>query len=429
MRTKVANAAAPESLAAMTEAWLVQRGGWVTPPLPPPLRSMYDAERARLRYRGDVTLCATTVGVTAIFYPLLAASLPDGRGSGGMYLFRVIYLGLLAPVSVLSLIVMLFKPKPVWRELAMAAPSLPAMLMWAYVFAGGPGNFTVLFVAGMLMVMLFVIISVPLRFGVAVAWMAAAQILFATAIARAANLSRPLQFDSMAIGLTCGAYMLLANRRMHDEQQFAFVLTLRERLRREALAEKNQALDDLVQCDSLTGLASRRAYDSWLDSLWSQAACGGVAAVGLIMIDVDHFKLYNDYYGHPGGDSCLAAVGACLREQLRGTSDKVARIGGEEFAVLLPGVALGQCGEIAERLRLAIAGLELPNPGHGMGKVVTISCGCASLRVEEAAPRDLCAAADSALYQAKTSGRNLVCLGDFVPRKFVGVSAAAAERK
>jgi diguanylate cyclase (GGDEF)-like protein len=425
MRISVAKAAAPESLASLAEAWLVQRGGWLTPRLPPLLRSMYDAEKGQLHHRSDVAVCVVSLALTAIFYPVLVAGVSNGPLARGPHALGMLYLGLLAPATLVSLIVVLSKPKPVWRELAMAAPSLPAMLICAQLFVGGAVDATIGFVAGTLTVMMFVVINVPLRSGLAVAWMAVAQAFFAGAILRAPDLSRDLRFDLISIGLTCGVYMLLACRRLHDEQQFGFVLALRERLRREALTAQNRALDDLVQSDSLTGLASRRAYDNWLDALWAQAASRGTATVGLIMIDVDHFKAYNDYHGHPGGDACLAAVGTCLREQLRGTSDQVARIGGEEFAVLLPGVALTQCGDIAERLRLAISALELPNPGYGMDTVVTISCGCASLRVCDAAPRDLCATADAALYQAKTSGRNAVCLGEFVQRNFVGVIAGS----
>ncbi len=425
MRITVSDAAAPEKLASIAEAWLEQRNGWLTPLLPPLLRSMYQAEKGRLHYRSDVALCVVSLAIMAIFVPAVVAGVWNGHLARGRIALAVLYLGVLAPATLLSLVVVLFKPKPVWRELAMGAPSLPAMLICTQVLVGGPPEATIGFVVAMMMVMLFVIINVPLRSGFAVAWMAAAQIMFASAIVHAPDLSRNLQFDLISIGLTCGVYMLLASRRLHDEQQFGFVLALRERLRREALATQNRALDDLVQSDSLTGLASRRAYDSWLDGLWAQAASSGIAAVGLIMIDVDYFKRYNDYFGHPAGDSCLATIGACLREQLRGTSDQVARIGGEEFAVLLPGVALTQCGDIAERLRLAILALELPNPGHGVGEVVTICCGCASLPVADAAPRDLCAAADAALYQAKASGRNVVCLGDFPERNFIGVSAVS----
>ncbi len=131
---------------------------------------------------------------------------------------------------------------------------------------------------------------------------------------------------------------------------------------------------------------------------------------------MDRFKAYNDFYGHPSGDACLQAIARCLREQLRGTSDRVARIGGEEFSVVLPGLDGELCADVAERLRAAVAALELPHLDNEHGRIVTISCGAASLlATEPMSPRDLVAAADAALYHAKQTGRNRVCLADTVP--------------
>jgi diguanylate cyclase (GGDEF)-like protein len=273
------------------------------------------------------------------------------------------------------------------------------------------------------------VVGVHLRFDLAAGWMVAAQIMFAVGVFTkhdgASTVSEDFQFELMLMYLTCGAYMLLVNWRMHREQQRGFAFSLREQLRRNTLTAQNRTLDEMTKRDALTGLANRRAYDSWLQALWTEAASCGLGTVGLIMLDVDHFKPYNDFYGHPAGDLCLATVGTALREQLRGTSDQVARIGGEEFAVLLPGVALAQCGDIAERLRTAISAMELPHLGHGIEQVVTISCGCASVEVPSAKPQDLCAAADAALYQAKQTGRNRVCLGEMAARAAAGSHSTA----
>jgi diguanylate cyclase (GGDEF)-like protein len=266
---------------------------------------------------------------------------------------------------------------------------------------------TALFIAGTLTLMLMTTVTMHLRFAVAVAWMVAAQALFATGVA--AQEAGP---GLAVIVMACGAQMLFVNRRMHGEQRRDFMFSVHEQVRRDMLAEQNRALDKLARHDALTGLANRRAYDSWLESLWSQVASNGADVAGLIMLDVDHFKSYNDFYGHPAGDGCLASVAACLREQLRGTSDQIARIGGEEFAVVLPGVTLAQCSDIAERLRLSILAMDVPHAGQGTGQVLTISCGCASMELCGNAPRDLCAAADAALYQAKQSGRNRVCVAE-----------------
>ena len=176
------------------------------------------------------------------------------------------------------------------------------------------------------------------------------------------------------------------------------------------LALANGELAALAGRDALTGLANRRSYDAWMLLHWGRAADTG-NAVGLVVIDIDFFKQYNDHYGHAAGDACLRSVAGALRDSLRGTTDYVARLGGEEFVALLLGPAAAQIGEVAERLRIAVAALELPHAGSGRGKTVTVSCGAAGGAVTEGVlPASLFEAADKALYQAKRTGRNRVCL-------------------
>jgi diguanylate cyclase (GGDEF)-like protein len=213
------------------------------------------------------------------------------------------------------------------------------------------------------------------------------------------------------------AYAMFGNWRLETEIRRSYALSLRERLARQHLAQHNAELDDLAARDALTGLANRRTYDQWLRTYWAGARHGN-APIGLVVIDIDHFKRFNDYYGHAAGDRCLQAVAECLRDQSRGTSDHVARLGGEEFAVLLPaigvpGIGLDTCGDVAERLRAAVAALELPHLAGDPGGIVTVSCGAASVTVgEDMSAEDLFAAADAALYAAKRAGRNCVRLGE-----------------
>lgn len=193
--------------------------------------------------------------------------------------------------------------------------------------------------------------------------------------------------------------------------RLGYLLTLREQLRRQDLSFRNRELDEMARLDKLTGIANRRAYDSWLEAAWHHAGLQG-GCLGMIMVDVDRFKDYNDFYGHAAGDSCLQAIVRCLGEQLRGTSDFLARFGGEEFVVLLPAQDMQVCADIAERLRLAVADLELPHIGLGASGIVTISAGVASeISAAGTGPATLFAMADAALFQAKQQGRNQVCIG------------------
>jgi diguanylate cyclase (GGDEF)-like protein len=425
MRAILGEPAESESLASLAEAWLAQHGSWMKPRLPPRLRALYEAEKGPLRFRSDVTMCAAAIPIAVIFFALLHDSL---RGAYPM--FDTLYLGILLPALVLSLIVVLCRPKPMLRELALGTPTLLALAALTYLGIVGHADGGVLYVAAALMLMLLTVVGGHLRFDLAIGWTLAAQIMFAVGVSGAAigphAIHKNFQFELMLIYATCGVYMLMVNWRMHGEQQRSFAFSLREQLRRNALTAQNRTLDEMTRRDALTGLANRRAYDSWLQALWAEAASCGLGTVGLIMLDVDHFKSYNDFYGHPAGDGCLATVGTVLREQLRGTSDQVARIGGEEFAVLLPDVELAQCADIAERLRLAISAIELPHLGHGAEQVVTISCGCAAVKVQGAQPQDLCAAADAALYEAKQTGRNRVCLGELASHAQAGAPSTAA---
>ena len=128
------------------------------------------------------------------------------------------------------------------------------------------------------------------------------------------------------------------------------------------------------------------------------------------MMDVDHFKAYNDHYGHPKGDTCLQQIAALLRRQLRRPGDLVARFGGEEFVAVLHDTALPQAVAAAERVRAGVQQLGLPHAASPTGAQVTISIGVSSLLPQASAdgPPALIAASDAALYQAKSQGRNQV---------------------
>jgi len=155
--------------------------------------------------------------------------------------------------------------------------------------------------------------------------------------------------------------------------------------------------------DPLTGLPNRRAFEEDLAREVARAARGG-GPLAVVMLDVDRFKVVNDGYGHAVGDVVLRAVAARAQGAVR-AGDVVARLGGEELGVLLPGADLSCAAEVAERIRAALAALPVDAGGHALS--VTASLGCATFAPGEA-PEALVARADARLYDAKRDGRNLV---------------------
>lgn len=177
---------------------------------------------------------------------------------------------------------------------------------------------------------------------------------------------------------------------------------------RDELQQVNRVLEVIALQDSLTGLPNRRRFDATLDSEFRRALRDR-SMLALLMIDVDCFKQYNDIYGHPAGDECLKQIGAVILACRRRPGDLVARHGGEEFAVVLPGTDQAGALAVAEQIRAAVFALQIRHNGHDAG-VVTISIG-----VEAVAPEhgtndilQLLRHADQALYTAKSSGRNCI---------------------
>jgi len=177
--------------------------------------------------------------------------------------------------------------------------------------------------------------------------------------------------------------------------------------REHGLRSANRQLSTLAAVDSLTKLPNRRSFDAALEDEWERAYEQGWP-VALMMIDVDHFKQYNDHYGHLVGDRCLELVGEALSATVPTKADFAARYGGEEFALLLPATALRAALNAAERLRATVEQLDIPHEKADRGHV-TISVGVASLMpTDKNTAQDLIEAADAGLYEAKRLGRNTV---------------------
>jgi diguanylate cyclase (GGDEF)-like protein/PAS domain S-box-containing protein len=163
----------------------------------------------------------------------------------------------------------------------------------------------------------------------------------------------------------------------------------------------------LARTDALTGLANRRRFDEYLELEWARAARDRTE-LAVILVDVDHFKKFNDQYGHPAGDIALQEVAEILDGQARRPGDLVARYGGEEFVLLLPNTDAGGAGRMAERIRNGLAKRKLPHSQNDPFGYVTVSLGIATKRPSEihAGSEALLKNADDALYRAKALGRD-----------------------
>ncbi len=184
-----------------------------------------------------------------------------------------------------------------------------------------------------------------------------------------------------------------------------FIGIVRDISERRLLEEQLQRLSTL---DGLTEIGNRRLFDQVLDNEWKRSMRDQIP-ISLIMLDIDFFKLYNDTYGHQGGDTCLKQLAKALKDCVQRPADLVARYGGEEFAVILPETMLPGASKLAEAICLSIENLNIEHAKNSASPYVTVSLGVATLTPKHGVLcEQIIAKADKALYQAKESGRNQV---------------------
>jgi diguanylate cyclase (GGDEF)-like protein len=178
----------------------------------------------------------------------------------------------------------------------------------------------------------------------------------------------------------------------------AVTVFLAHEINRRAAAENK--LEELATTDALTGLKNRRKFDATMDAEWRRCA-RQQESLALLMIDADHFKAYNDTFGHQAGDQVLIGIAICISDSVQRAGDCAARYGGEEFAVLLPGLSSTDALEVAEKIRLKV------QQWSGDGEINTVSIGVASMTpIATLEWSELVRVADKALYAAKANGRN-----------------------
>ncbi|WP_456268500.1 GGDEF domain-containing protein [Kushneria sp. AK178] len=223
-----------------------------------------------------------------------------------------------------------------------------------------------------------------------------------------------LQLHNLMIAIVIIGPALFANRTLENERRRHFLLLEREASRKRQLAEQRDMLSRLAALDPLTDIANRRGFHAALTGDLERV--GPEAPVAVAMIDIDHFKSYNDYYGHGAGDDALRRVARALADAAR-PPGRAGRLGGEEFAVFAAGIPGDELELYAERLRGNVQRLALVHRHSSTAGVVTVSIGVALGQAADGDTTALFEAADAALYRAKAAGRNRVVIHDLTRPK------------
>ncbi len=209
-----------------------------------------------------------------------------------------------------------------------------------------------------------------------------------------------LMVDTPFVKMAYGTLFLVFTNLIGMYASFLFELDARE------LFQKKKLLNQLARTDGLTKIDNRRSFDDHLDEVWRQAR-REQHAIAVLLLDIDHFKLFNDCYGHKPGDACIQAVANTLRKSVHRPLDQVARYGGEEFAIVLYDPTDQYVRDYADDLVRQIGALEIDHKASNVADHVTISVGAAVVRPDGSMlPDQLVRTADDALYEAKSQGRN-----------------------
>ena len=388
-----------EDLAARGHRWLRFPGA---------LEAQFNAYTLSVR-RSFLVICSL-LGILGVWFGTIQArqAMPDIT-SRSLHLVDI-HLGLVIG----GLFIAMLMPRD-WRRIwhlesvvFLGAMGLNLIIIWAASHSRAEGAFTQsAMVIGPVM---FVCIAARLRF----VWSLLCASLTLVGYMLAMHGSTPVQhtvIDSIIKLQMLGyAYALVANYTLEYRERRNWVLRKLQERHRGALREASERLRHLSVRDPLTGLYNRRQFDSDL-----MAACQTAAdthqPLALLMLDVDHFKRYNDAYGHPAGDACLVRVAHALASVAEAHGGTAARLGGEEFALLLPGRHVAGTQVVAEALCEAVRAEAMEHRGSTTGTHVSVSVGVAlALQARAAQPQVLLGEADRALYRAKDEGRDRVAL-------------------
>lgn len=263
--------------------------------------------------------------------------------------------------------------------------------------------------AGFVVIILYGILVQPLSFKWALPYGLGLLAMHMWCAQMGQGMPAPLQISILHMLVSTLGLSLAASFMVDRLRRRRFLLLLREERLIERLGHVNQQLQGWSRSDVLTGVPNRRHFHEHLAQVWERARHDRTP-VSVLMLDVDHFKAFNDRYGHPAGDACLRQVAQGMAAHLRKPVDFIARYGGEEFIAVLPGADLEVARQVAERVCEGIRALGLPHEGSSTSPMVTVSVGVATAvpGTPNTSADELVSDADRALYDAKREGRNRV---------------------
>jgi diguanylate cyclase (GGDEF)-like protein len=302
---------------------------------------------------------------------------------------------------------LLSKP-PMLTEAVIVFSGTAAAACLAYILSASQWPTSQLYLAGLPVIIMYGNLVQRLRFWYAVMFSGMVVSVHLGSLLSLSVFNPRLTLPLLMLTLASALFTLMANHALERDHRRRYLLTLNQTSMLQRLEDVRLNLQTLSRVDALTGLFNRRHFHDYLQRVWQCAQHGG-DDVAIIILDVDHFKKFNDRYGHQAGDVCLAKVAQAMKGCLRQPTDLVARLGGEEFIAVLPNTNLTDAQAAAERIRQAVESLHIPHEASSTAAVVTVSVGLARGAARPGQPDDLLiTAADQALYQAKREGRNRV---------------------
>ncbi len=364
----------------------------------PPIQALYDAEVATRRVRQLQSAILVGLALYNVYNITSMVLLPDM-----LVLSMILRLAVVTPSS-LALFWLIQRTRPAQTEILVTGAVFGAFLVPVYLFWATRNPFGLFTFGEFPLTILFANMLLTLRFRNAVVFTSGALCVSLLAVATKSGLDPSLRFAfAMQITTAC-VFALYANHAWERRRCLDYLAALKAKLRAENADADRQVFHDLSRTDPLTRLPNRRHLTERLETWLAERR-----DLTVMMIDIDHFKLYNDALGHPAGDACLQDVSDVFARIAAQTDGAFcARFGGEEFTFAVPNVDEAEAERLAGALVRGVTDLRIPHPARGDGvDVVSISAGL--VRCAAGVPgslADLLTAADRALYRAKRQGRN-----------------------